>query len=55
MVQSDAEYVFLNQPAAKELNIEYKSPPAPSNPVFRGLPLYYLAQLYVLMFGYFMT
>ena len=45
MATEENETIFINRPIAKEYNIPYKAPPPPANPVVRGLPLYYLAQL----------
>ena len=42
-IQKDA--IFINRPTAKEYKFDYKAPPPPANPVIRGLPLYYLAQV----------
>lgn len=44
-IQSDATK-FFNYPDPKNVEIPYKSPDAPKNPVVRGLPLYYGASLY---------
>lgn len=37
---------FYNYPDVKNVDIPYKTPDAPKNPVVRGLPLYYGASLY---------
>ncbi|KAF2808149.1 glutamyl-tRNA amidotransferas-like protein subunit A [Mytilinidion resinicola] len=36
---------FINYPTPRSLEVPYKAPPPPSNPVIRGLPLYYGASI----------
>lgn len=45
MADSQADEVFINKPDAKESLIPYQAPAPPTNPVVRGLALYYGAAL----------
>jgi hypothetical protein len=38
---------FLNYPPAEAHDVPYRAPPAPKNPVVKGVALHYLANVYV--------
>jgi len=42
---NDAKPTWINRPAAKAHEVPYEPPEKPSNPVIRGIALYYGAQL----------